>query len=156
MRENLTIQINETEELTRFQRATWKQGRMLEQPSSAKQVYNLQADSEDSADQGLMHDSYLRWLWAGINIMSEYLVAEPTFANNQLGQSVCTITITMPQNWVIHSMPGMKYAMRELIHNGMMADWYDDVKQDSAKTYKQKAEVNKAEIQSIIYALNAP
>jgi hypothetical protein len=38
----------------------------------------------------------------------------------------------------------------------MLADWYDDMKPDQSKAYKQKAEVNKAEIHSIIYSLNPP
>lgn len=140
--------------LKRFQQATYKQGRALEQPNVVKQVYNLQADGEDTADAGLMHDSYNEWLGEAVNQVREYLTAEPTVANTD----VTSIVLLMPGNWEHYApnAPGLKYAILELIHNGMLADWYDNTKPDSAKGFRQKAELNKAEIRSIIYSLKPP
>ena len=154
MPQQVTITIKEADALLRFERATFKQGRALEQPQVVRQVYNLQADREDTADEGLMHDSYTRWLWEGIRIVREYLVAEPTVAN----KDETSFMLLMPGNWehFAPNAPGLKYAMLELIHHGMLADWYEEIKPDSAKSYKQKAELNKAEIHSIIYSLKPP
>lgn len=140
--------------LKRFERATFKQGRALEQPQVVKQVYNLQADGEDTADAGLMHDSYTYWLGEAVNQVREYLTAEPIITNTD----VTSITLLMPDNWEHYApnAPGLKYAMLELIQNGMLADWYDETRPDSAKTFRQKSEVNKAEICSIIYSLKPP
>ena len=151
----VTITISKQEQLRRFAQATWKQGPMLEQPQSVKQVYNLQADQEETADVGLMQASFERHLWEGIDIMREYLADLPHYEAKPDDDNF-TITLQLPQNWVIHSAPGLKYALLDLIHNGMMADWYDDVKQDSANAFKKKADLNKAQIQSTLYALNAP
>lgn len=148
------IRIDRTEALKRFEQATWKQGRMLEQPQSVKQVYNLQADQEETADSGLMTASFEEWLWVGVDIMREYLVSAD-YSVKPYDQTFI-INLQLPQNWVIHSKAGLQYALRELIHNGMLASWYDDLKPDQSKAYKQKAEVNKAEIHSVIYSLNAP
>lgn len=154
MPQQVTIMIKEADALKRFERATFKQGRALEQPNVAKQVYNLQADSEETADAGLMHESYTYWLGEAINQVREYLVAEPTIAN----KDESTFMLLMPGNWEHYApnAPGLKYAMLELIQNGMLADWYDETKPDSAKTFRQKSEVNKAEIRSIIYSLKPP
>ncbi len=140
--------------MKRFEQATYKQGKALEQPKVVKQVWNLQADQEESADAGLMHDSYSYWLGEAVNQVREYLVTEPAIAN----KDESTLTLLMPGNWEHYApnAPGLRYAMVELIKNGMLADWYDDTKPDSAKAFKQKAEVNKAEIRSIIYSLKPP
>lgn len=148
------IRIDREDALRRFEQATWKAGRMLDQPQSVKQVYNLQADREESADSGLMLASFDEWLWVGIDIMREYLVSAAY--GEKPDDKTFIINLQLPQNWVIHSAPGLKFALLELIHNGMLASWYDDLKPDQSKAYKQKAEVNKAEIHSIIYSLNAP
>ena len=126
----------------------------MEQPQVMKQVYNLQADGEDTADAGLMHDSYNKWLGEAVNQVREYLTAEPTITNTD----VTSIVLLMPGSWEHYApnAPGLKYAMLELIQNGMLADWYDGTKPDSAKSFKQKAELNKAEIRSIIYSLKPP
>ena len=149
------IIISKSEQLRRFEQATWKEGRMLEQPQSVKQVYNLQADQEESADSGLMQASFETHLWEGINIIKEYLADTPDYQAKPNDDNF-VINLQLPQNWVIHSAPGLKFAMLELVHNGMMADWQDMMKPDQANSYKKKAELNKAQIQSIIYALNAP
>ena len=154
MPQQVTITIKEADALKRFEYATFKQGRALEQPKVMKQVYNLQADSEETADYGLMHDSYTYWLGEAVNQVREYLTAEPVIAN----KDESTFMLLMPGNWEHYApnAPGLKYAMLELILNGMLADWYDETKPDSAKTFKQKAELNKAEIRSIIYSLKPP
>lgn len=154
MSQQVTIMIKEADALKRFEHATFKQGRALEQPNVAKQVYNLQADHEETADQGLMHGSYNFWLGEAVNQVREYLTAEPTVANTD----ETTIVLKMPGNWEHYApnAPGLKYAMLELIQNGMLADWYDETKPDSAKTFRQKAEVNRAQIRSIIYSLKPP
>ena len=154
MSQQVTITIKEAEVLKRFQQATYKQGRALEQPNVVKQVYNLQADGEDTADAGLMHDSYNAWIGEAVNQVREYLTAEPTITNTD----VTNIVLQMPGNWEHYApnAPGLKYAMTELILNGMLADWYDNTKPDSAKGFRQKAELNKAQVRSIIYALKAP
>ena len=155
MPQTVTITINKTDAIKRFEQAAWKMGRMLEQPNSVKQVWNLQADHEENTDNDLMNASFEQHLWEGVYIISEYLASEPTYGTGTR-ESEFTITLTMPSHWVIHSAPGMKYAMLELVHNGMMADWLENVKPDQANAYKKQAELNKAQIQSIIYALNAP
>ena len=155
MPQTVTITINKTDAIKRFEQAAWKMGRMLEQPNSVKQVWNLQADHEENADNDLMNASFDKHLWEGVYIISEYLANEPTYGTGS-HSSELTITLTMPSHWVIHSAPGMKYAMLELVHNGMMADWLENLKPDQANAYKKQAELNKAQIQSIIYALNAP
>lgn len=155
MSQTVTIPINKADAIKRFEQAAWKLARMLEQPKSVKQVWNLQADIEDTADNGLMVASFEQHLWEGVNLMGEYLASTPTYGTGQTA-SVFTITLTMPSNWVIHSAPGLKYEILELIHNGMMGDWLDDMKPDQAATFKKKAELSKAKIQSIVYSLNAP
>lgn len=154
MPQQVTIMIKEADALKRFERATFKQGRALEQPNVVKQVYNLQADHEESADQGLMHDSYNQWLGEAVNQVREYLTAEPTVSNTD----ETTLVLLMPGNWEHYApnAPGLRYAMLELIQNGMLADWYDETKPDSAKSFRQKAELNKAQIRSIIYSLKPP
>lgn len=149
------IRIDRTEAFRRFERATWKQGRMLEQPKSVTQVYNIQADREESADNGLMEASFDRWIQEGVAIMREYVSSLPHYDASPHDNEF-VINLLMPGNWVIHSAPGLKYALLELVHNGMLADWYDDTKADSATAFKKKAELNKAEIHSIIYSLNPP
>lgn len=149
------IRIDKTEAMRRLERATLKHGRMLEQPKNAAQVYNLQADREESADNGLMEASFDQWLQKGVVIMDEYLSGTPHYDSSP-NDNEFVINLLMPGNWVIHSAPGLKYALLELIHNGMLADWYDDTKPDSATAFKKKAELNKAEIHSIIYSLNPP
>jgi outer membrane receptor for monomeric catechols len=148
------IKVDRDAALKRFEQATWKQGRMLEQPQSAKQVWNLQADHEETADSGLMLASFEQHLWKGVELMREY-VDSAAYGENQEANTFI-INLVMPQNWVVQSQAGLKFALLELIQNGMLADWYDDVKPDQSKAYKQKAEVNKAEIHSIIYSLNPP
>ena len=155
MPQQVTIRINKTDVTRRFMQSTWKQGRTTDLPNVVKQTYNVQADNEESADAGLMEASFNRWIWAGIDIMREYLADTPTYAPKPHDDEF-VITLLMPNNWEIHSLPALKYALAELIHNGMLADWYDDTKPDAAKAHKQKAEVNKAEIHSNIYALNPP
>lgn len=155
MPQTVTITINKTDAIKRFEQAAWKMGRMLEQPNSVKQVWNLQADHEENADNDLMNASFDKHLWEGVYIISEYLASEPSYGTAS-HSSELTITLTMPSHWVIHSAPGMKYAMLELVHNGMMADWLENLKPDQANAYRKQAELNKAQIQSIIYALNAP
>lgn len=155
MPQTVTITINKTDAIKRFEDAAWKLGRMLEQPQSVKQVWNLQADREDGADNDLMNASFDQHLWEGVYIISEYLASEPSYGTAS-HSSDFTITLLMPSHWVIHSAPGLKYAMLELVHNGMMADWLADMKPDQAASYRKQAELNKAQIQSIIYALNAP
>ena len=153
MANTVTITIKEATAVKRFQQVTYKQGRAVEQPNVMKQVYNIQADSEDSADAGLTHDSYQRWLYEAVRVVREYMTSEPTVSNTD----ETSITLLMPSNWEHYTnAPGLKYAMLELILNGMLADWYDTVEPDSAVTYKKKAELNKAEIKSIIYSLSAP
>ena len=139
--------------MKRFMQATWKNGRSTDLPNLAKQTYNAQADLDDTADAALMHDSYTRWLYEGVGLVREYLTAEPTVSNDET-----TMILLMPGNWEHYSpnAPGLKYAIRELILNGMLGDWYDEVKPELAKTFKQKAELNKAEIYSIIYSLKPP
>lgn len=155
MPQTVTITINKTDAIKRFEQAAWKMGRMLEQPNSVKQVWNLQADHEEQADNDLMNASFEQHLWEGVYIISEYLASEPSYGTSTHANEF-TITLTMPSHWVIHSAPGMKYAMLELVQNGMMADWLENLKPDQANAYKKQAELNKAQIQSIIYALNAP
>lgn len=154
MPQQVTITIKEADALKRFERATFKQGRALEQPHVVKQVYNMQADSEDAADAGLMHDSYTYWLGEAINQAREYLTEEPVISN----KDETSFNLLMPGNWEHYApnAPGLKYAMMELIQNGMLSDWYDETKPDSAKSFRQKAELNKAEIRSIIYSLKPP
>ena len=155
MPQTVTITINKTDAIKRFEQAAWKMGRMLEQPNSVKQVWNLQADHEEQADNDLMKASFEQHLWEGVYIISEYLASEPSYGTSTHANEF-TITLTMPSHWVIHSAPGMKYAMLELVQNGMMADWLENLKPDQANAYKKQAELNKAQIHSIIYALNAP
>jgi hypothetical protein len=117
-------------------------------------VWNLQADQEESADSGLMLASFEQQLWKGVEVMREYVVDAAYGVKPD--DRTFIIHLLLPKNWVIHSEAGLRFALLELIQNGMMADWYDDMKPDQAKAYKQKAEVNKAEIHSIIYSLNPP
>ena len=158
MSQQVTISIKESEVLKLMEQATFKQGRALEQPQVAKQVYNLQSDVEDAADAGLMHSSYAFWLGEAINQVREYLTEEPTVGTTVQTSDTTTITLLMPGNWEHYApnAPGLRYAMLELIQNGILADWYDKTKPDSAKTFRQKAELNKAEIRSIVYSLRPP
>lgn len=151
------ISIDRSEQIKRFEREAWKIGRSMEQPQNAKQVSNFQADKEDATDNGLMEASFEDLLHEAMGIIGEYIADSPqpsygTGAN----ANIFTITLNMPQNWLIHSAPGLKYAILELIYNGMMADWCDGLKTETANSYRKKAELNKAQISSIIYALNAP
>lgn len=155
MPQTVTIVIDKTSAIKRFEQAAWKLARMLEQPNSVKQVWNLQADHEEQADNDLMNASFEQHLWEGVYIISEYLASEPSYGTSTHASEL-TITLTMPSHWVIHSAPGLKYEMLELVQNGMMADWLSDMKPDQAASYRKQAELNKAKIQSIIYALNAP
>ena len=155
MPQTITIVIDKTSAIKRFEQAAWKMGRMLEQPNSVKQVWNLQADHEETADNGLMTASFEQHLWEGVYIISEYLSSQPSYGTSTHANEF-TITLSMPSHWVIHSAPGLKYEMLELVQNGMMADWLDEMKPDQAKAYRQQTELCKAKIQSIIYALNAP
>lgn len=155
MPQTVTITIDKTDATKRFMQSTWKHGRTAELPNVAKQTYNMQADIEESADAGLAEASFGRWIWSGINIMREYLKSEPSY---QLppNDDKMDITLEMPKTWNVDSLNALKFALLELIHNGMLADWYDDTNPESAKSFKTKAEVNKAEIHSIIYTLNPP
>lgn len=155
MPQTVTIVVDRANAKKRFEQAAWKLARMLEQPNSVKQVWNLQADHEEQADNDLMNASFDRHLWEGVDIMNEYLATTPAYGTSSHSDEF-TITLTMPSHWVIHSAPGLKYALLELVHNGMMADWLDDMKPDQSNAYKKQAELNKAQIQSMIYALNAP
>lgn len=87
--------------------------------------------------------------------MREYLSGTPNYDSSPNDKEF-VINLLMPQNWVVQSKAGLRYALLELVHNGMLADWYDDTKPDSAAAFKKKAELNKAEIHSIIYSLNPP
>lgn len=155
MPNTVTITIDKTQAIKRFEQAAWKTARMLKQPNSVEQVWNLQADHEEQADNDLMNASFEQHLWEGVYIISEYLASEPSYGTSTHA-SEFTITLTVPSHWVIHSAPGLKYEILELVHNGMMADWLDSMKPDQSKIYLQQAELNKAKIKSIIYALNAP
>lgn len=148
------IRIDRTEALRRFERATWKQGRMLDQPQAARQVWNLQADHEETADSGLMLASFEQQLRKGVEVMREYVVDAAYGVKPDDGTFI--IHLLLPQNWAATSEAGLKFALLELIQNGMLADWYDDTKPDQSKAYRQRAELNKAEIRSIIYSLNQP
>lgn len=154
MSQQVTITIKEANVLKRFEDATYKQGKALEQPQVAKQVWNLQADVEEAADYVLMHESYAYWLGEAVNQVREYLLAEPSIAN----KDESTFMLLMPGNWEHYApnAPGLKQAMLELILNGMLADWYENTKTDSAKTFRQKSELNKAEIRNIVYSLKPP
>lgn len=154
MSQQVTITIKEANVLKRFEDATYKQGKALEQPQVAKQVWNLQADVEEAADYVLMHESYAYWLGEAVNQVRKYLLSEPAVSN----KDETSLVLLMPGNWEHYApnAPGLKYAMLELIQNGMLADWYDETKPDSAKTFWQKAELNKAEIRSIVYSLRPP
>lgn len=153
MAQQVTIVINEIDVLLRFRQATFKQGEAMEQPKAEKFVSTLKADNERGSDVGLMHDSYFHWLLESINQVREYMVNPPVF-----GKDDTNINLLMPGNWEHYApnAPGLKYAMIELISNGLLADWYDNIKQDLSRAFKQKVEVNKAEIHSIIYSLKAP
>jgi len=153
MSQQVSITIKEYDVTVRFEKATYKMGRALEQPKAEKLVYNIQAD-KGSSDATLLHDSYNRWLSEAIDTVREYMVAEPVLAN----KDETTFTILMPGNWEHYApnAPGLKYAMLELIHNGMLSDWYDETKQDLAKEYKRNVQLNKAQIVSIIYSLKPP
>ena len=155
MPQTVTIVIDKTKAIKRFEQAAWKTARMLKQPNSVEQVWNLQADHEENADNDLMNASFEQHIWEGVYIISEYLASEPSYGTES-HSSELTITLTVPSHWVIHSAPGLKYEMLELVHNGMMADWLDSMKPDQSKAYRQQAELSKAKIKSIIYALNAP
>ena len=93
------------------------------------------------------HDSYLKWLTAGVDILKRNLDTQTYLKGEKT-----IIKIQLPPSWMIHSAPGMTYAIRELIQNGMMADWHDGSAE--AKEYKKAAELNKAELQSIINSLD--
>ena len=95
------------------------------------------------------HDSYLKWMAEGVSILDKNLDVK-----TYLDESKTTIKIQLPESWVIHSAPGMKYTLCDLIHNGMMADWYDGMGDDKAKRFRQAAEFNKAQLQSIINSLD--
>lgn len=95
------------------------------------------------------HDSYLKWLSEGVSVLDKNLDTKMDIAKEK-----ATVRIQMPENWIIHSAPGMKYAMCDLIHNGMMSDWYDGKDADKAKRFRQAAELNKAQLQSIINSLD--
>lgn len=151
----LTIDIVKSEQTRRFEQATWKQGKMLEQPQSVRQVYNIQADHEETADKGLMDSMFDKWVWEGVRIISEYVSGTPGYSDNPTND-VFSINVKMPRNWPTDSFPSLKYALCELVYNGMMADWYENMKPDSALAYKKNADLNKAQIHSIIYSLNAP
>lgn len=154
MANTIKININKTEVFKRFMQATYKQGEALDQPSVSKQAYNMEADSEIDSDNGLMESSYYKWLWEGVRLISEFVDNPESKSEDDNTE----ITIIMPSNWAYYSpdAPGLKYAMVELIHNGMLSDWYDSIKQDLSMAFKKKAELNKAEIHSIIYSLRPP
>ena len=154
MSQQVTITIKEASVVGRFVDATFKQGKALEQPKAEKLVYNLQADTEEATDQRLTHDSYNRWLSEAVNAVREYMTAEPVLANGD----ETTLTLLMPGNWEHYApnAPGLKYAMLELIHNGMLADWYDETKQDLAKEYQRNVQLNKSQIVSIVYSQKPP
>lgn len=155
----IEVSINRAQALRHVERATWKQGRMIEQPQSVKQAYNIQADENETTDQNLMRDSFARWAWACVDIVREFLRDIPHYPDKPdvtHDPEDFIIPLRMPDNWVIYEQDGLQREMVELVHNGMMADWYDDTKPDQALIYKKKAEANKAEIHSTIYALNAP
>ena len=156
----IEVVINRSAAMKRVERATWKQGRILDQPKSAKQVYNMQADTgEANSDQPLLRDMFGRWAWACVDIVREYLRDVPGYPekpDQEHDPEDFIIPLRMPENWVIKEREGLQSEMIELVHNGMMADWYDDTNPERSATYKKKAEANKAEIHSTIYALNAP
>lgn len=155
----IEVSINRAKAIRHVERATWKQGRMLEQPQSVRQVYNVQADENETTDQALMRDSFDRWAWACVDIVREFLRDVPHYPekpDQEHDPNDFIIPLRMPENWVVKEQDGLQREMVELVYNGMMADWYDDMKPDQAVIYKKRAEANKAEIHSTIYALNAP
>ena len=95
------------------------------------------------------HDSYLKWLAAGVSILDKNLDTKTYLKGEKT-----TILIQMPEEWGTHSAPGIKYAMYDLINNGMLSDWHDSRGSDKAKRYRQAAELNKAQIQSIINSID--
>lgn len=95
------------------------------------------------------HDSYMRWLSEGVSILKKNLNTRQSFSGEK-----STIKIQMPESWIIHSAPGMKYTLCELIHNSMMADWNIGRDDDKAKQYRQSAEFNKAQLQAEINSLD--
>lgn len=150
MPQTITITITKADEIKRAQASAWKFGRTMDSPQTAKLVYNVQADNDDAADALLMSDSYERWFKDAVWITREFLVGTPTTTTG-----VTTITWSLPSAWDSHDI-ALKFAIRELLHNGMLADWYDDVKPDAAPTFRKKAELNRAEIKSIIYSIGKP
>lgn len=95
------------------------------------------------------HDSYLKWLSEGVSVLDKNLDTKMDIAKEK-----ATVRIQMPESWIIHSAPGMKYTLCELIHNGMLAEWNNDRDADAAKRYRQSAEFNKAQLQAAINSLD--
>ena len=139
----VTINMDKEAALKRFQQATWKLGRST--VASSPLVYNMQADAEETADYGLMDAMYGEWWEKGVHEVSEFVTEHD-------GTSV---TLELPSRWA-GSRAALKYALGELLHNGMLGDWYDDVKQDVATAFKKKAVLNQAEIRAIVYSVNPP
>lgn len=125
----VTIIIKEQEELQRFRQ-------------SVKDCHGEKPDE-------LLCIPLRKWFNEGLNIIKERVAAKV-----EEGGGVLKITMQMPDAWMIHSAPGMKYSLRELIYNGMMSGWYRDVKKDVAEKFRLAAELNKAELKSIIVSLD--
>ena len=116
-------------------------------------IYETEADKRfRDATRGCAkpnHDSYLKWLQEGVDILAKNLET-----SSQPKGDVTVIKIQLPPSWMIHSAPGMTYAIMEMIFNGMMSDWYDGWDASVSKRYRQSAELNKAQLQSIINSLD--
>ena len=150
MAQTVTITIETAQVMKRLERATWKHGRMNDDPKQVKQVYNLQADIEEGADYGLMLASFEKWLWEGISLMEEYVQGTPATVNG-----ITTITLLMPYNWGSRATT-LKEALLALIYAGMAADWYDEVQPESVAAYIKRANTEKKNITAIVYAINPP
>ena len=139
----VTINIDKNAEVKRFLQATYKTGRSADLKQQI--AYNIQADTEESADKGLIDAMYDAWWERCIVEMSEFVTEHDEDS----------VTLSLPSNWG-GSRASLKYYMCELIHNGMLGDWYDDVKPDIATAFKKKAVLNQVEISSTVYSCNAP
>jgi hypothetical protein len=150
MAQTVVINVDMMTVLKRLERATWKHGRMGDNPQAVKPTYNLQADMEESADYGLMLASYEKWLWEGISIMEEYVQGTPTTTG-----SITTITLLMPYNWGSRAET-LKQSLLALLYSGMAADWYDEVQPESVAAYIKRANTEKKNLAAIVYAINPP
>lgn len=156
MPQQVTITISyDTDIKPRFLNVTYKRGIASDGTVGKRQVYGMQADTDGSDyDMSIVYPSYERWLYEAIRMEREYMEGEPV--TGLKGET--TVTLLMPGNWEHYApnAPGLRYAMLQLILNGMLSDWYEITQPESAAMYRKNAELNKAEITSIIYSLRAP